>query len=258
MWVFCCGMYRSASTLQFQITTRIVEEAQVGQRVGWIDAQRFAEVREAHAKVDGLKVVKVHQFTQPMGKEFEQGNALGIYSFRDIRDVYASMMLQQKKTFDEIWNWHGRNFIEGCLDNYHHWTNQPNVLVSQYDDVITNLPHEAHRIATHLGINLDAHQCQEIASGFTIQHQQERIGQFRDRLLQIALDPADHREIVDYHDEASLLHMNHINSAKTGRWKDDLSMSEVVSIETRVEDWCSAHHYHPSLFLQDVHSRVLN
>ncbi len=40
-------MYRSASTLQFQITARLVKEAGIGQQIGWIDANRFNEVRLA-------------------------------------------------------------------------------------------------------------------------------------------------------------------------------------------------------------------
>lgn len=52
MWVFCCGMFRSASTLQFQITTRLVKDAGIGQQVGWIDANRFWEVRDLYANYD--------------------------------------------------------------------------------------------------------------------------------------------------------------------------------------------------------------
>lgn len=40
MWVFCGGMLRSASTLQFQITSRLVTEAGIGQQIGWIDADQ--------------------------------------------------------------------------------------------------------------------------------------------------------------------------------------------------------------------------
>ncbi len=34
MSVFCCGMYRSASTLQFQLTTNLIKDAGRGQQVG--------------------------------------------------------------------------------------------------------------------------------------------------------------------------------------------------------------------------------
>ncbi len=76
MWVFCCGMYRSASTLQFQIATWLVKDAGVGQQVGWIDAKGFSEVRDSYANCTGLKVVKVHLCTDPMISEFMQNQAL--------------------------------------------------------------------------------------------------------------------------------------------------------------------------------------
>jgi hypothetical protein len=137
---FCCGMYRSASTLQFQIVSQLVKEADIGQQIGWIDAQRFLEVRNSYQSDKQLKVVKVHQFTDAIGKEFTQDNALGIYTFRDIRDVYVSMMQQQQKLFDDIWNWHGREFIQTCLDNYKQWTRLPRVLVSQYENIFQSIP----------------------------------------------------------------------------------------------------------------------
>lgn len=57
------------------------------------------------------------------------------------------------------------------------------------------------------------------------------------------------RSIVDYHDEESLLHMNHIDSAKVGRWQSDLSEKEVAMIENQVKDWCEKNEYEPTLFL---------
>jgi hypothetical protein len=255
MWVFCCGMYRSASTLQFQIATRLVEETQTGKRVGWIDALRFAEVREAHQHVDGLKVIKVHRFAEPMGEEFRNGNAIGIYSFRDIRDVYASMMQQQQADFATIWNWNDRDFINACLDSYRSWTSLPNTLISRYEAIIENIGAEVKRIADHLGIAMSDADCDEIAAGLTIKRQQERINQFREALLQRSLDPNDHRKLVDYHDEANLLHVNHISSAKSGRWQDDLSLQQIGLIEDKVKSWCQINQYDPSLFLQSVKAR---
>ncbi|MDX2215822.1 MAG: hypothetical protein SFY66_21340 [Oculatellaceae cyanobacterium bins.114] len=77
-----------------------------------------------------------------------------------------------------------------------------------------------------------------------------RVNPFRERLLQMLLSPNDHRQIVDYHDEATLLHMNHIDSAKVGRWRNDLTELEIRSIETTVQNWCVQHGYAPCTFLR--------
>jgi hypothetical protein len=56
------------------------------------------------------------------------------------------------------------------------------------------------------------------------------------------------KALVDYHDEATLLHINHIDSAKIGRWKEDLSLEEVRAIENKVEQWCQANQSESSIF----------
>lgn len=247
MWVFCCGMYRSASTLQFQITARLVKENQLGQQVGWIDANRFSEMRDAYANVEGLKVIKVHRCTPSIASEFMHNQAIGIYTFRDIRDVYVSSMSQRMKPFDSIW---AEGFIENCLEEYSRWTQLPNVLISRYEEIIENLPKEVKRIANHIGISMDSQQYEAIAADYSLPSQQRRIEKFKQQLLQIELDPNDHRELVDYHDEENLLHLNHIASGKTERWKEHLSTQEVELVEQRVETWCAENGFSPALFLR--------
>lgn len=249
MWVFCGGMFRSASTLQFQITARLVKDAGLGEQIGWIDAYRFTETQQRYANVSGLKVVKVHVCPEPIQAEFLRQNALGLYSFRDIRDVFASYMKQRQKPFPFLWQ---EGFLETCLENYKIWTGLPNLLVSTYQDLTENLPQEVQRIAQHLQLKISPADCEAIAADYSLESQQQRIEKFRNQLLQTPLDPNDHREIVDYHDEATLLHMNHIDSAKSGRWQTDLSAAEVRLLEQTVQDWCTRNHYSPTLFLDST------
>ena len=42
MWIFCCGMERSGSTVQFQISAQLVEDAGLGKRVEWVKAERVS------------------------------------------------------------------------------------------------------------------------------------------------------------------------------------------------------------------------
>jgi hypothetical protein len=255
MWVFCCGMYRSASTLQFQITTRLVKDANLGQQVGWIDAKRFVETREQYNSINGFQVIKVHICTDAIAAEFAQGNAIGIYISRDIRDVYASYLKQRQKPFDYLWQ---EGFVEECLENYKTWTHLPNVLVSQYEDVMADLPNEVQRIAQHLNISIDWSQCQNIAAEYGISQQQQRIQQFKEELLKTSLNPQDQREIVDHYDEKTLLHINHIDSAKMGRWQDDLTEQEVGLIEEKVKEWCRVNGDKPTTFLRQSQKQIGN
>ncbi|WP_199336936.1 sulfotransferase domain-containing protein [Oscillatoria sp. FACHB-1407] len=233
--------------MQFQVTTELVQSKEAGRVVGWIDAKRFSEVRDAYPDTQAFKVIKVHECTDAIQSEFLRGNAIGIYTFRDIRDVYVSMMRQRLKSFADIWQ---EGFLEACLDNYKKWTELPNVLVSKYEEIMSDLSHEVCRIASHLSISLPATASEAIANNYSLDVQQARIEQFKEKLLQTPLNPDDHRQMVDYHDEKTLLHMNHIDSAKVGRWRNDLTDLEIAHIEEKVREWCDRFGYTPSTFLR--------
>ena len=249
MWVFCCGMFRSASTLQFQITTQLVKESGNGVQIGWIDATRFAEVRSSYADEPGYKVIKLHLCPEPIQAEFWANRALGIYIHRDIRDVYASMMKQRQKSFDFLWE---EGFLDTCLASYQNWTQLPNVFVSRYADVMSDLAHEVRRIADHLRLPITEERSLAIAADYDLDAQQQRIAQFRRQLLQTPVNPDNHCEMVDYHDEESLLHMNHIDSAQIDRWKQDLTPEQVDRLTTRVQEWCGERNCDPTAILAAI------
>ena len=99
MWVFCCGMMRSGSTLQFQLAARIAEETGLGKRIEWIKAQDFSLAREKYKNYKGLKIFKSHIYTEEMGREFSRNNAMGVYIYRDIRDAFLSQQTKDKANF---------------------------------------------------------------------------------------------------------------------------------------------------------------
>ena len=66
MWIFCGGMPRSGSTLQFQLTAHLVELAGLGMRVDWVRAAEFPKLREKYAARGGWKVLKTHACTPAM------------------------------------------------------------------------------------------------------------------------------------------------------------------------------------------------
>lgn len=256
MWIFCCGMYRSASTLQFQIASRLIQDFHTGHAVGWVDVKRFGQVQATYGHCAGMKLVKVHRCTEAIAAEFHQNNARGIYTFRDLRDVFASYMKQRRMSFEALWQ---EDLVVDCLNNYHWWTTLPHVLVSQYDCIVNDIALEVQRIASHLAISVCPEQATAIAQDYNLEQQKRRIQQFRDQLLQHSHHPNNDRALEDAHDEHSLLHINHLDSGKIGRWKDDLTEEQVSRIETSVAQWCAHHPYPPTLFLANeaAYSRPL-
>lgn len=226
MWIFCCGMIRSGSTLQYQITGQLVEEAGLGKRIAWTKHDRFTDIRKEYADYGGWKVFKTHEFTDEMAAEFTRQNARGVYIYRDLRDVFASIMRKNLKKFDQLWN---ERFLERCLYNYKQWTSLPHMLISKYEDVINNLPAEVESIAKHLDIPIDAERCNDVASNYSLQQQKKRIEAFKKSLRE--------NKSEQNFDPHTLLHTNHIHSGSVGGWKDSLTPKQVAMIEAKARDW---------------------
>jgi predicted nucleic acid-binding Zn-ribbon protein len=235
MWVFCCGMVRSGSTLQFQLAAHLVERAGLGKRVEWVEPEHFPELRRKYLDYSGRKVVKTHACTDEMLSEFEKGNATGVYIYRDIRDVFVSNMSKTSKSFTELWD---ERLLDFCLSTFQQWTGLQGVLVSRYEDVIADLPKEVARIADHLGIAVDSQTCEEIASDYTVGKQLERISK-----LAATLAPESERASDAVYDPESMLHVDHIFSGASGRWREVLLPAEVALIQRRASEWLLANGY---------------
>jgi hypothetical protein len=239
MWIFCAGMPRSGSTLQFQLTAHLVEHAARGARVEWVAPEEFPRLRERYAGHAGWKVFKSHHCTPEMAAELEAGSARAVYVFRDVRDVVVSRMRKRGQPFDRIWN---TDLLEQALTAFDRWTSLSAVLVSRYEELVADVPAEVARIAAHLGIAMGPEQCKSVASEYTVARQRERIrdAEATGRLRQVA-DGA-----VAY-DPVSNLHLDHIQSGRAGEWKSTLSEIEVAMIEDRAGDWLVANGYGLSL-----------
>jgi len=227
MWVFCCGMRRSGSTLQYQLAARIVEEEGIGKRIEWVRPEDFPIIKEKYKDYKGLKIFKSHIYTPEIGAEFKNQNAVGVYIYRDIRDAFLSQKSKSKVNFSVMWV---QNFLNSAIKNYYAWTSQPGMHVSKYEEVVDNLPLEVQRIATHLGITYEESKCNKIAEEYSLERQKERIG--------IATSDAN----LQHHKEATfdpneLLHANHISSGKVERWKREMLPWQTKLIENKTGDW---------------------
>ncbi len=235
MWIFCCGMQRSGSTLQFQLTAGLVEEAGRGKRVEWVKPHRFKKLREKYAEDQSWKVFKSHVCAKHIAREFYLDNARGVYVYRDLRDVFVSAMRKYATTFELLWN---APFLDECLENYHKWTALPHMLISRYEGMITALPAEVARIARHLGLEITPQRCEQIAAEYSIAKQLDRIDEAkRDGRLKHGVA----KETL--YDPRTNLHTNHIQSGGRGEWKKFLSQQQVELIEGKAGDWLAAHGY---------------
>jgi hypothetical protein len=233
MWIFCCGMPRSASTLQFQIVSKLVEEARKGQRIEWAEHYDFPKIRAKYREYQGWKVFKVHIPTEEILSEFDRNNAKGIYIYRDIRDAVVSNIRRlgiesnMPKRKEMIGKW-----CKKWIKYHNQWTAFPQTMVSRYETTVGDIFHEVQRIAAHLDISLTHAECRQIADEFSLEKQVRRIEKMKNESLPKLGDRNE--TVIDPH---SLLHSNHIYSGKNGQWKDFLSPDELNAVNNLITPW---------------------
>jgi len=233
LWIFCGGMPRSGSTLQFQITAHLVEQAGLGHRVEWVPPAEFPRLRERYGAAPGWKVFKTHICTDEVRALLDAHEAKGVYVYRDVRDAVVSRMRERQEPFAHVWQ---RGFLARVLTNFDSWTSTPGMLVSRYDEMIADVAGEVERIARHLGISVGRDHCARVAAEYTIDRQRARI---RDVEARGAL--ARSGDIA--YDPVSNLHVRHIASGGHGEWRGVLSSEEVAMVEDRAKQWLVANGY---------------
>ncbi|MDJ0507683.1 MAG: sulfotransferase domain-containing protein [Crocosphaera sp.] len=231
MLIICCGMMRSGSTLQYQLTVEILEKTGKGKGCGEIRNSNCQELLEKDSSTS-MQVFKVHQFRHLKGvkKAIADKQAKGIYIYRDIRDVTVSLMKMRKATFERLIFETGE--IKECIRDFYNWTNLDNMLISRYESMVNNLPQEVLKIAEHLNIDISQEDAQEIADHYSIEQQKKRIKQWKNNQVNENL-----------YDPKSLLHGNHISSGQHNQWNKILTPIQVAYLESISKDWLSLVNY---------------
>jgi len=233
--VLCCGMIRSASTLQYQVVAELVERHGVGERIGFADQQTVSSVLRDAEKVRGFAVVKVHEVMAELDSRMQRGPTLCFYTFRDLRAVALSVMRKWGVPFAQVI---GRNgWLETAVRSSLQWLAVPGVCVSRYEDMLQMMPAEIMKWSGGLGLQIPNHEAQQLADEFSIVKQKERIGKIHSG------KPSDASGFID---TRSLLHHDHIIDGSVDSWKTELEAWQIRQIERRFGEWQSRHGYEPA------------
>jgi hypothetical protein len=234
MWILCGGMQRSASTLQYQIASEIVEFYGLGERVTWYPPKEHPMVFDTHNTFSYYKVFKSHVYSTQIDQEFKNRNALGLYIFRDIRDVLSSMKEKNRCDYsdDQI-----VTITNQLMKNYRLWTETGHTYVSKYEDAISDLVSEIRNIANYLDVAVDEHFVTKTALQFSIQNQKIAIEACANKSGIVTVN-AHNR-----YDPHSLLHLNHISSGNVGRYKENLSAEQIWIINDLTQTWLLSNGY---------------
>lgn len=226
-WIFCGGMARSGSTLQFQIASELVERLGAGRRAGWYAGGNLAQAKRDHADTEGLLVFKAHRLTPAIQAEVQAQGGFVLCTHRDIRDVTASWMRMNDRNFSMVW--HG-GLLQKWTERFDEWAALPDAYVTHYSALKEDLAGEVRRVAQFLGLPASQSLVDSIAEDLSPQRQAERIA--RQKLA------PDQR--MDPH---TLLHDKHISHTSEGDYTRSLRTHEVDLIERHCAEWMALRGY---------------
>lgn len=227
MFIFCCGMMRSGSTVQYNLTTELIQSVGKGDTIGWAERDDFLKIANKYIKTQKYHIVNLHNYFEEAAELIKNGDALAIYVFRDIRDVVVSIMNMSGSKFRHIV---GNNFIERQLNNYYRWAGTSRIYVSKYEEIVKDLGAETFNIAKFLGLNISRTLAKEIGNKYELQKQKKRMATFD-------YNKYGKQSGKGFYDPKTQLHNNHIHSGASGQWQSTLSPLKIGFIEDIAHNW---------------------
>lgn len=218
MFVFCAGMRRAGSTLQYQLAKAIVEQSKRGVAIGWQIHQNWPQLRAQYSDNSGYIVLKTHHFIEEYTKE----DCRTLYIYRDIRDVVVSLMNKYEFPFERA-----MQEISSILDEHYAWMDIPDIYISKYECDIFNPIWKAIQIDQYLSTNLSDIKLKAIGAQHTLANQEKYIRYFN--WTEDAIDAMGVGKTM--RDPETQLHRNHIHSGRVGQWRTKLTYHQVKEIE---------------------------
>lgn len=201
MVVASVGMYRSASTLSYNIAKTIVEKGGFGY------SSAYPSIGDIYKKE--IIVCKCHDLDEKwdISKNEYWRSFYCIYTYRDIRSVMASFCMWRKMTLDTF-NFQGKDansMIDWLLEMDEKWRSVEKVLLLKYRD---HFPYQkrqvvklARKIAAFLNLEPSIETYTEIAINFNFDAMKKKA------------------DALSEGDKETLLNPNHLSDGEIHKWK---------------------------------------
>lgn len=226
MYVFCAGMFRSCSTWQYEVACRLLQ-ADPTDRLGYLTAREFADLYRNQPECGGWRILKSHDIGPELAEAVSAGNAVALYSYRDLRDVAFSLVHKHNETFDRIVFEH--KLLHEALAQFDFWSHQPKTLMQRYEALTANFASGVAEIADHLGVSLAPGEAEEVAREFSLEANRRRTDAIREKLSANGIDLTEALSTGKY-DAATLLHWNHIREGKVSGWREQATPHERMAL----------------------------
>ena len=242
MYVFCCGMHRSGSTWQYLVASHLIETKKAGRRLGVMNhEEEFAAFDRSSRPAPGdWLVLKMHTPRQAFADALAAGRALGIYSYRDLRDVVFSLIQMHESTFDEFVL--KKNGLPPLIESDKFWRAQPGTLIQSYAEITQQPAASVQAIAQHVQVPLAAGEAEQLAQQFSLEENKKRAETFAEERKKPRLFKKQRS-----FDPNTLIHWNHIQNAKNGRWRDDATPEQLQHLARLCGPWLIEHGFEKSL-----------
>jgi hypothetical protein len=218
MDVYCVGMYRAGSTWQYDIACHLLERHRGATRLGFLTGDLYAAKCADEPPQPGLwRVLKTHDGDERLAREIREGRAIGLYSYRDLRDVAFSLMHKASLDFGEF---ERRGFPRLLLDNDRFWRDQPRMLVQRYERLVAEPADAIAAIASFLGVVLRPGEAASVAEEHSLEANRRRTEGLAAQLSSQGHDLSQPGNQLLY-DPHTLLHWNHLRQGTVGGWRDE-------------------------------------
>jgi hypothetical protein len=242
MDVLCVGMYRSGSTWQYDVVCHLLETHHGGHRLGFVTGEEFADLRGQDAA--GWRVLKAHDAHPAFAAALAEGQALAVYSFRDLRDVAYSLLHKFGDSFEEVIERQHRLHL--CLANDAFWTDHSRTLCQRYEEIMADPAAAIEALAGHLGLELATSEAAALAEEYSLTANLWRTVELANRLRGEGVDLDDPANAQRW-DAQTLMHWNHIRAGRVGGWRAEATPRELAVLAGICGGWLIARGYERDL-----------
>lgn len=236
MIILCGGMYRSGSTLQYNLVANLVENKQLGSRVPYRDYQSDPDAFISGMDLNQLQyqILKIHELPAAAMPLIREKSAKCLSAYRDIRDVVASWQAKTKVRFSIS---SGLEFARGAIKAFQKWeeAGHADCLILKYEDTIKDVPSACLQIADFLNLAVSQTQVSEICHQCSVETISERLKNLKDYELMRSSGMA--------WDSHTLVHLDHLNGGIVGRARKELDEGLLFALEDEFGEWLVTHGY---------------
>jgi hypothetical protein len=221
---FCSGILRSGSTWSYNVCRLlgVVLSVKARQPLGatyLLDNQLEKFLAEEGNALKGPTVIKTHRVLSLGLQYLQSGKAKAVCTYRDPRDCVVSVHTFTGADMDQV-----AIGIASSLEYLKHYQESSNTLFIRYEEMMADSRKEIDRIVAHLGIQVDSKILDRIDQQTNLEGSREICEDIKKR-AQAQGDHTGKRAI----DLVTHLHGNHIYSAKSGRWRTELTSQQAQS-----------------------------